>query len=121
MSRATYTTDQFILAIPGTGGIISAIARKVGCGWHTAARYIEQHATVKQAYDDECERVLDLAETKTIKAIEDGDMQMVRYYLSTKGRKRGYVERQEVTGGDGGPVTLRVVYGNDGDNANGKE
>ena len=120
MSRATYTTDQFIMAIPGTGGIISAIARKVGCGWHTAARYIDQHATVKQAYDDECERVLDLAETKTIKAIEDGDLQMVRYYLSTKGRKRGYVERTEQEVKQSGAVTFRVVYGDDGSNANGE-
>jgi len=26
-----YTAEQFIKAIPGTGGIISAIARKVDC------------------------------------------------------------------------------------------
>jgi hypothetical protein len=119
MTRAVYTAEQFIKAIPGSGGIISTIARRVGCGWHTARDYVDKHPSVKQAYDDECEAVLDLAESKTIKAIEAGDMQTVRYYLSTKGRKRGYVERQEVTGGDGGPVTLRVVYGNDGENANG--
>ena len=27
---------EFIKAIPGTGGIISAIARKVDCEWNTA-------------------------------------------------------------------------------------
>lgn len=119
MTRAVYTAEQFIKAIPGSGGIISTIARRVGCGWHTARDYVDKHPSVKQAYDDECEAVLDLAESKTIKAIEAGDMQTVRYYLSTKGRKRGYVERQEITGENGGPVTLRVVYGNDGENANG--
>jgi hypothetical protein len=31
-----YTAEQFIKAIPGTGGIISAIARKVDCEWNTA-------------------------------------------------------------------------------------
>ena len=36
-----FTAKQFIKAIPGTGGIISALADKVGCGWHTAKRYIK--------------------------------------------------------------------------------
>jgi len=33
MTRAVYTAEQFIKAIPGSGGIISTIARRVGCGW----------------------------------------------------------------------------------------
>lgn len=114
MSRALYTAEQFIKAIPNTGGIVTAIARRVGCDRHTARKFIDEHPTVAAAYRDETERVLDLAETQTIKAIEKGDMQTVRYYLSTKGRNRGYVERQEVTGADGGAVTLKVVYGDDG-------
>jgi len=121
MTRAVYTAEQFIKAIPGSGGIISTIARRVGCGWHTARDYVDKHPSVKQAYDDECEAVLDLAESKTIKAIEAGDMQTVRYYLSTKGRKRGYVERTEQEVKQSGAVTFRVVYGDDGSNANGQE
>ena len=62
MTRAVYTAEQFIKAIPGSGGIISTIARRVGCGWHTARDYVDKHPSVKQAYDDECEAVLDLAE-----------------------------------------------------------
>jgi len=104
--NGTYTAAQFIAAIPGTGGIITKIAEKVGCAWHTAKKYIEAYATVKEAYDDECERVVDKAESQVVKAIEDGDMITVRWYLSTKGKDRGYVERRqaEITGKDGGPV-----------------
>jgi hypothetical protein len=91
-----FKTQQFIDAIPGTGGIVSAIARKVGCAWHTARKYIDAHPTVRLAYDSECESVLDLAEAQTIKAIKDGDTQMIRYYLSTKGKRRGYTERLEL-------------------------
>jgi len=103
-----FTAEQFIKAIPGTGGIVSLIAKKVGCTWHTARKYIDRYATVQQAWRDECEAVLDLAETQAIGAIRKGDPQMVRWYLATKGKQRGYTERHEVTGAEGGAV--RVIF-----------
>jgi len=105
-----YKVEQFIEAIPGTGGIITAIAKRVGCSWNTARRYIDTHPTVRDAYAAECESVLDLAEAKTIEAIKNGDGIMIRYYLSTKGKNRGYVERQEmVTTNETLEVVTRVV------------
>jgi hypothetical protein len=101
-----YTAQQFIEAIPGTGGIVTAIARKVGCTWDTAKKYIDTYATVQRAYQDECESILDLAEAKVISAIKNDDGQMIRYYLSTKGKRRGYSERHETSGPDGGPIGL---------------
>lgn len=104
-----YLVEQFIAAIPGTGGIISTIAKRVGCAWNTAKKYCTKFATVKCVYDDECARVLDLAEGKVIEAIHKGDGVMIRYYLSTKGKHRGYVLRQEMAGPDGGPVPIRIT------------
>ena len=106
MGKELFTAQQFIEAIPGTGGIITAIARKVGCAWHTAKKYIDNYATIQRAYQDECESILDLAEAKVISAIKDGDSQMIRYYLSTKGKRRGYSERHEITGAEGGPLEM---------------
>ncbi len=91
-----FKAADFIEAIPGTGGIVSAIARKVGCTWHTAKKYIHAMPTVKAVYEDECESVLDLAEVKLIEAVKGGDLAAVKYMLSTKGKDRGYTERQEV-------------------------
>jgi hypothetical protein len=105
----SYKAVDFANAIPGTGGIISAIARKVGCDWHTAKKYIEAHASVKAVYDAECERVLDLAETVIIQSvIDDKDVQTAKWYLTLKGRDRGYSERREVDVTSGGqPIVLR--------------
>lgn len=103
-----YTTQIFIEAIPGTGGIISAIARKVGCDWDTARTWINKYPTVKIAYDNECETVLDMAESTVLKSIKDGDTQDAKWYLSKKGKHRGYAERVEVTGADGEPFKVII-------------
>ena len=105
-----FTAQQFIDAIPGTGGIVATIAKRVGCVWRTAKKYIDTYPTVAQAYDDESESVLDLAESKLLQAIKDGDGRMIRYMLSTKGKQRGYVEKQEVEHSGNREVTVRVVY-----------
>ena len=87
--------QQFIDAIPGTGGIVSAIARKVGCSWHTAKKYIDEYVTVQAAYRAECEGVIDLAESTIIKAIQGGDASTAKWYLIHKARERGYFTRRE--------------------------
>ena len=104
-----YRAQQFIEAIPKSAGIITTIAARVGCAWHTAKKYIVALPTVQAAYNDECERILDHAETKLIQAIDSGDTSMIRYYLSTKGKRRGYTERTEITGAEGGPVLITSV------------
>jgi hypothetical protein len=90
-----YRAADFIAAIPGSGGIVTTIAKRVGCAWHTAKKYIDGYPTVKRIYDDECEGVLDLAEVKLIEAIKGGELAAIKYYLSTKGKGRGYTERVE--------------------------
>lgn len=92
-----YTAQDFIDAIPGTGGIISAIARKVGCDWATANKWVQEFPTVKRAYDAECETMLDLAESTVLKNIKDGDTSDAKWYLTKKGKRRGYGDSVDVT------------------------
>lgn len=119
-----YKVKDFIDAIPGTGGIISTIAAKVGCAWNTAQKYIQKHPTVARAYADECEKIGDLAETalftalrsenerdengKVVRVIKPAEPWAVKFYLTTKARGRGYVLKREVeiAGKDGGPIRL---------------
>jgi hypothetical protein len=103
-----FTAKQFTDAIPGTGGIIAAIAKRVGCDWHTAKRYIDTLPTVRQAYEDECSGIDDLAESTVIKAIRDGDVGAAKWWLE-KRRRDKFSNTQELilTGGDNAiPITL---------------
>ena len=116
MSRqgSKYSAQDFIDAIPGTGGIISAIARKVGCDWKTADTWVRDFPTVKRAYDAECEAMLDLAESAVLRNIKlaaqgEGDTADAKWYLTKKGKRRNYGDAVEVTGKDGGDIAITVV------------
>lgn len=104
-----YTVQDFIDAIPGTGGIVSAIARKVGCDWATANKWVNEYPTVKRVYDAECESMLDLAESVILKNIKDGDTADAKWYLTKRGKRRGYGDAVELLGKDGGDITVNVV------------
>jgi len=109
--REQYKADDFIKAIPGTGGIISTIASRVGCEWHTAKKYIDDKPTIQQAYQDECEKVDDLAVSTVIKAIRDGDVGVAKWWLERK-RKGEFAQRQEVTGAEGEQLKVLFEYVN---------
>lgn len=115
---STYTAEQFIDAIPGTGGIVTSIAKKVGCKWHTAKKFIDEYPTVKQAWKNERESILDMAEAALFKQVQGGEAWAVKYTLSTIGKDRGYTERQEHTGDSGGAIEHKVVVIFDGNAGN---
>ena len=97
---------DIIEAIKYSGGIMSNIARRLGVNWHTADTWVKQYDETKQALQDESEAILDLAESTLFRSIKDGNSQDAKWLLSTKGKNRGYNERQEITGADGGPIKV---------------
>lgn len=80
-------------AVKGSAGIYSTIARRLDCDWHTAKRYVEMYEETKTMYDAENESTLDLAESMLLKNIQEQDPASIFFYLKTKGKKRGYVEK----------------------------
>lgn len=115
MKRDLFDKEQVLAAIKGSMGIISKIAHNLdGCAWGTANKYVNRWAETRAAYADESERALDLSESQLLKAVQAGDGPMIRFHLATKGKQRGYTERTEVTGADGGEVVFKVIYGDDG-------
>lgn len=76
-----YTAQQFIDAIPGTGGIVSAIAERVGCRWHTAKKYINEYVTVHEAWEAERNRINDIAISNIVEAIKTGDLATSKWYV----------------------------------------
>lgn len=112
MANGKYLAQDFIEVIPGSAGIVKEIAARVGCSRTTALRYIRQYATIREAYEDEVERVIDEAESVIIHDItENEDVQTAKWYLTMKGAGRGYAQlrKTQISGPDEGPVQIQQV------------
>ena len=91
-----YNKETVLEAIKDSRGIVSRISKKLDCEWHTAKKYIEKWEITKTHYDNENQKILDVAEDRLIGAIDIGEQWDIKFMLATKGRNRGYVERQEI-------------------------
>jgi len=105
---ANYTAKDFIKALPGTGGIITVLAQKVGCDWKTAKKYVTEYATVAQAYEAERASISDRAQHNIIKAIADGDTQMSKWWLQVKDPEFTPKQKTDLTT-DGKPIKIEYV------------
>ena len=101
-----YTIDQVVEALRTSAGIKSAAAKKLGCAPSTLSGYFERHPELHDALRQIDEDLLDLAEGKLIGHIQSGSLDALKFFLSTKGKARGYTKRIENTGKDGAPLTL---------------
>jgi hypothetical protein len=109
-SYRKYTPEQMIEALRATHGLISPAADLLGCGRRTMQRYIKEYPEILEAIEDEDEAFNDVAEASLYQAVKRGDPWAVCFRLKTKGKKRGYVERAELGGANGGPVSIQLVY-----------
>jgi hypothetical protein len=101
-----FTLIQVITALQLSAGIQSIAAKKLGCTRQTVGRYVERYDEVRDALRQVEEDKLDLAEAKILKHIEGGNLTACIFYLKAKGKARGWTERAETTGVDGGPIEV---------------
>ena len=69
----------------------------MGIDRRTHYRWMKEDEEYSQAVRDVESVALDFAESKLHKLIESGNPVAIIFYLKTKGKARGYVERSEVT------------------------
>ena len=115
MAKKKYTADGMISAIVEAEGNLTQAAKILGCSRTTVHKYINDYATVKQAYHDINEQTLDFVEDQLMTQIKRGNITAIIFFLKTKGKHRGYVERQEFQ--HDGEVKVTVNW----DDANGSD
>ena len=105
-----YTPEQVIAALQQTKGLVSLAARKLGCTPRTVRNYAERYEDVAGALYEERQHLLDTAELALHNAVLAQERWAVEYTLSTLGRERGYVKREEVTGKNAQPLNAPIIY-----------
>lgn len=87
------STRKILNAIPGTGGLISDIAVKLGVHYHTVLNYEKKYESVRNAIQEERDEILDKAESNLFMRIKEGDEDTSKWFLARKGKHRGYSEK----------------------------
>lgn len=97
MSKAVEKAlDRFPVVLALNAGNISATCKKLKIGRTTYVDRYSKDAEFRLACDNVQEELLDLAESKALELINEKNTQMIIFFLKTKGKSRGYVERTEV-------------------------
>jgi hypothetical protein len=89
-----FTCKQMIDALENTKGMVYLASQELGCSYKTVYNYIKAFPSVKVAYDTFNKRMGDIAEQKLFGLIEEGDIRAINFYLSTKGKDRGYTKHE---------------------------
>lgn len=111
--------EQVLSAINGSGGIKLVIAQRLAISRPTLDRYLNRWKNAKAAYEAETEVNLDIAESIVLGNLRAAASEQKRTegkvqvdsrdawkFLRYKGKDRGYTDRTEITGADGGPINV---------------
>ena len=88
--------NNVIEALEKSLGVVSIACKAAGVSRTQFYEWMKV-AEFKRRVDDIKEITLDFAESKLHKLIDGGNVGATIFYLKTRGKKRGYVEIQEVT------------------------
>lgn len=87
-------------------GVVTTASKSVGLDRACHYRYMNDDPEYAAAVEELSNVALDFAESQLHKQIQKGEVSSTIFYLKTKGKGRGYVERIEQTGKDGGPQQM---------------
>lgn len=112
MKEERFTPAEVVTALVESGGVQTDAARILKCHRNTIGRYIREHDDIRLAYEDIIESEVDEAENLLVdywkgnvaEASERTRFEALRYYLRTKGRSRGYGDRQQIDVNNREPV-----------------
>lgn len=108
MNKTEHHKKAMIDALEKSLGIVTTACKNVGIGRTTFYEWMKDDKQFEKEVNEIQNIALDFAESQLHKQIGDGSTAATIFYLKTKGKKRGYIERQEITGADGMPNNFKV-------------
>lgn len=99
--RKQLKEKELLEAIKDSRGFKSTIAARLHVDWHTVDKAINASEAAQLAIAAEEETTLDFVEGKAIAKINEGDGAMIRFYLATKGKKRGFTYEEKLEAAEG--------------------
>ena len=95
-NKTEHTKKAILEALEKSLGVVTTACKQVGIGRTTFYDYLNKDEKFANQVADIQNIALDFAESQLHKQIQDGNTSATIFYLKTKGKKRGYVERSEI-------------------------
>tara|TARA_Y100001938_G_C7908644_1_gene338440 strand:- start:127 stop:483 length:357 start_codon:yes stop_codon:yes gene_type:complete len=108
MNKSEHIKKGLLDALEKSLGVVTTACKQVGIGRTTFYNYCNDDKEFATKVKEIENVALDFAESQLHKQIQDGSTAATIFLLKTKGKKRGYVERQEITGADGIPTDVKI-------------
>ena len=109
MDKSRHIKKESILkALEKNLGVVTLSCRKANIPRSTFYKWLKEDQEFAEQVKEIENVALDFAESELLKQIQNGIPTSTIFYLKTKGKKRGYIERQEITGADGMPNNLQI-------------
>ena len=118
MNKTEHNKKELLKALEKSLGVVTTAVKQVGVGRGTFYLWLKQDPEFKKAVGDIEGVALDFVESQLHRQIRDGSTAATIFYLKTKGKSRGYIERQEIVGVKDQPVEINVIIGADKDGDN---
>ncbi len=109
-SKAHNIKPKFPQIMKESMGIISSACKKAGIDRDTYYRWRKEDPEFAKACDEAYDHAADFVESKLYQLINEGNPSAIIFYSKTKMKNRGYVERIETTGKDGGAIETNVQF-----------
>lgn len=90
-------------------GIVSIAAKNVGIARSTHYDWMKSDTEYAASVESIADIALDFAESQLHKQIQEGEVTSTIFFLKTKGKKRGYVERTEIVGDANAPIVINFA------------
>jgi hypothetical protein len=96
MTKTDIHKKAMLDALEKSLGVVTSACKSVGIARQTHYEWMKEDADYKAAVDELSDVAIDFAESQLHKQIREGNSTATIFFLKTKGKKRGYIERQEV-------------------------
>jgi hypothetical protein len=96
MTNSDITKKAMLEALEKSLGIVTSACKVVDISRETHYRWLREDAEYKAAVDSIADVAIDFAESQLHKQIKEGNSTATIFFLKTKAKKRGYVERTEL-------------------------
>ena len=94
--RRQLKKNTFLKFLKEGMGIVSYACDKTNISRQTFYNWKDNDDDFAQQAEDIQETTVDMAESKLLTSINEGNVAAIIFYLKTKGKKRGYVEQHDV-------------------------